>query len=137
MAQECPLTAPLVLKDLQGGFVGQTGTVWTIAPDCSFTVARQIGAKVGDPHKQGHLTAEQQQRLAALIGHTDLAGFPDRLGGAPQPNARQITISYGRTGSTVTLRPGGDADALQAASSDPRASQILELMRALDDMTGR
>jgi hypothetical protein len=40
MAEECPLSAPLVLKDTQSGFAGETGDVWTIAPDCSFTVAR-------------------------------------------------------------------------------------------------
>ena len=37
MAEECPLTAPLTLKDSQSGIAGETGTVWTIAPDCSFT----------------------------------------------------------------------------------------------------
>src|ERR1700693_1909911 len=90
MAQECPLAAPLVVKDLQSGFVGQTGTVWTIAPDCSFTVARQTGTKIGDPHKHGRLSPEQRQRLADMIRRSDLAGYPDRLGGAPQPNAHQI-----------------------------------------------
>ena len=53
MAEECPLTAPLTLKDSQSGIAGETGTVWTIAPDCSFTVARHIGPKVLDPYKQG------------------------------------------------------------------------------------
>ena len=43
MAEESLLSAPLIVKDLQGGFVGETGTVWTVAPDCSFTVARQTG----------------------------------------------------------------------------------------------
>jgi hypothetical protein len=136
MAQECPLAAPLVLKDLQSGFVGQTGTVWTVAPDCSFTIARQIGAKVGDPHKKGRLTAEQRQRLAVLIGRMDLAGFPDRIGGAPQPNARQITVSYGRTSSVLTLPPGGNADALSVADRDRRIRQLLELVHTLGGMIG-
>src|SRR5216684_9024810 len=50
-----PLSTALVLKDTQGGFAGETGMVWTIAPDCSYTVARQIGLKALDPHKQGRL----------------------------------------------------------------------------------
>lgn len=137
MAQECPLAAPLVLKDLQSGFVGQTGTVWTIAPDCNFTVARQIGGKVGDPYKQGQLTLEQRQQLAALIGRMNLAGFPDRLGGAPQPNAHQITVSYGHTVSVLTLPPGGNMNELSAASGDQRATQLLELAHALGVMIGK
>jgi hypothetical protein len=136
MAQECPLTAPLVLKDLQSGFVGQTGTVWTITPDCRFTIARQIGAKVGDPYKQGRLTPEQRQRLASLIARMDLTGFPDRLGDAPQPNARQITVSYGKAVSVLTLPPGGNSGALSAAGGDQRTAQLLELAHALSAMIG-
>src|SRR5262245_15512094 len=49
MAQQCGLTTPLVIKDLQSGYVGQTGTVWTLEPDCSYSVARQIGLKIGEP----------------------------------------------------------------------------------------
>jgi hypothetical protein len=39
MAQECPLWAALTIKDTQYGFAGATGTVWTIAPDFTFTIA--------------------------------------------------------------------------------------------------
>ena len=74
------MTAPLTVKDLQDGIVGQTGTVWTIAPDCSFTVARQIGLKIGDPYKQGRLTPEQQAQLKALLDRMAVAEFPAHLG---------------------------------------------------------
>ncbi len=86
LAQECPLIVPLIVKDLEGGFVGQTGTVWTIAPDCSFTVARQIGANVADPHKRGRLTLDQQKRLGALMGGVPL---PAQLGGVRMSRARE------------------------------------------------
>jgi len=46
VAQECPLSAALTLKDTQYGFAGETGTVWTIAPDFTFTIARHIGLKI-------------------------------------------------------------------------------------------
>jgi hypothetical protein len=136
MAQQCPLAAPLVVKDLQGGVVGQTGTIWTVAPDCSFTVARQIGAKIADAHKQGRLSAEQQQRLAALIGQANFAAFPDRLGGTPQPNGRQITVSYGRTVSVATLPPDAAPGASPATAGDQRVNQTIELARFLDDIIG-
>ncbi len=113
------MIAPLIVKDLQGGFVGQTGMVWTIAPDCSFTVARQIGANVADPHKQGRLTIEQQKRLGALMGGVPL---PAQLGGVTQANAHQISVSYGQTLATLSLAPP--------------SARVLELAEALWDMIG-
>ena len=95
MAEECPLTAPLIVKDIQGGFVGQTGTVWTVAPDCSFTVARQTGPKTADPHKQGRLTPDQEKRLAALLARIELAALPSSSGACRR---RMRTRSRCRTG---------------------------------------
>src|SRR5689334_13449729 len=63
LAQECPLSAPLVLKDTQDGYFGQSGTVWKIAPDCDFTVAQQIGRKISEPLKRGRLTSKQRIQL--------------------------------------------------------------------------
>jgi hypothetical protein len=137
LAQECSLTAPLTLKDTQDGFAGQTGTVWTIAPDCSFTVARQLGQKIGDPYKQGRLTPEQQAQLKELLDRMALANLPERLGGGPQVNARRITVSYGEKVSRLTLAPGGgDLSALRAASGDDPAGRMLELADTLKGMTG-
>jgi hypothetical protein len=135
MAQECLLTAPLVVKDLQSGFVGQTGTVWSVGSDCTYTVARQIGQKVLEPHKRGRLNGEQQQRLAALIGRADLASPPKQLGAEPQPNLRQVTVSYGKTASSRNLPSNGE-EGLRAANNDPSVSAFLELRRALDEIIG-
>ena len=136
MTKQCPLTAPLILKDLQGGFVGQTGTVWTIAPDCSFTVARQTGPKIADPHKNGRLTSDQEKRLAALLARTELAALPKQLGGVPQANAHQITVSYGRMLCVLNLPPAGGSADPQRASADPLAAWVVELGDALKDMIG-
>src|SRR5438045_7179415 len=84
MAQECPLSAPLTIKDTQSGFAGETGTVWTIAPDCSYTVSRQIGLQTLDPHKQGRLTQEQQAQLRKLLDRIAAAGLPKQLGAGTQ-----------------------------------------------------
>jgi hypothetical protein len=137
MAEECPLSAPLTLKDTQGGFAGETGTVWTIASDCSFTIARQIGLKVLDPHKQGQLTREQQARLKELLDRMAVAPLPERLGGEPQVNARRITLSYGGKQSALSLPAGsGDLNALRAVAGDDPAGRILELAHTLKGMTG-
>ena len=88
IAKECPLSAPLTLKDTQSGFAGETGTVWTIAPDCNFTIARQIGVKVLEPLKRGHLTIDQQARLKDMLDRSaqfDLSK-QRRAAGEPAPD---------------------------------------------------
>jgi len=136
LAQECPMTAPLTVKDLQDGIVGQTGTVWTIAPDCSFTVARQIGLKIGDPYKQGRLTPEQQAQLKALLDRMPVAEFPAQLG-SPQVNARRIAISYAGKEAVLILPPGGgDLSTLRTRAGDDPAGRMLELADILKGMMG-
>jgi hypothetical protein len=137
MAQECPLSAALVLKDTQGGFTGETGMVWTIAPDCSYTIARQIGLRVLDPHKQGRLAPEQQARLDELLDRMAAAPPPERLGGEPQVNARRITLSYGAIQSVLNVPlGGGDPSRLRAAAADEQTRRMLELADDLKAMTG-
>ena len=135
MAQECPLSAPLTVTDTQAGFAGETGTVWTISPDCSFTVARQIGLKVLDPHKQGRLSAEQQAHLRDLMNRMAAAPLPKETG-TPQVNARRITLSYGSQQSILSLPPGGDVGTLGATAGDGPAGRMLELAHTLKGMTG-
>ena len=136
MAQECPLSAPLTLKDTQVGFAGETGTVWTITPDCCYTIARQIGLKTLDPYKQGRLTPEQQGQLKDLLDRIVAAGLPQQLGAGPQVNARRITLSYDGKDSVLTLAPGGgDLSALRAAAGNDQAGALLELADGVKGMT--
>ena len=136
MAEECPLSAPLVLKDLQSGVAGETGNVWTIAPDCRFTVARQIGLSVLQPHKQGQLTAHQRLQLKEMMDRMTATALPDQLGG-PQVNARRITLAYGGKQSVLTLPPGGgDLKSLRAAAGDESTRLMLDLADNLKSMAG-
>jgi hypothetical protein len=137
MAEECPLSAPLVLKDVQSGFAGETGNVWTIAPDCSFTVARQIGLKMLDPYKQGQLTPEQRTQLKEMMDRMTATALPAQIGAAPQANARQITLSYGDRQSVLSLPPGGgDLNTLRAAAGDDSTRLMLDLADKMKTMTG-
>lgn len=136
MAKECPLSAPLVLKDTQSGVAGETGNVWTIAPDCSFTVARQIGLNVLQPHKQGQLTPEQRTHLEELMDRMTATALPEQLGGGPQVNARRVTLSYGGRQSVLNLPPGGgDLGTLRAAAGDEPTRLMLDLANNLKAMT--
>ena len=135
LAQECPLSAPLTLKDTQAGFAGETGTVWTITPDCSYTIAPQIGLKTLDPHTQGRLTPKQQKQLKDLLDRMVAADLPAQLGAGPQVNARRIALSYDGKGSVLTLPPGGgDLSALRAAAGDGQAGRLLELANGVKAM---
>lgn len=137
LAQECPLKAPLTLKDTQDGFAGQTGTVWTVAPDCSFTVMHQIGPTISNPYRRGRLTLEQQAHLKELLAQAAVADMPEQLGGGPQVNARRITLSYGGKVAVLTMAPGGgDLSGLHAAADDDPAGRLLGLADSLNRMTG-
>jgi hypothetical protein len=137
MAEECALSAPLVLKDTQSGVAGETGNVWTIAPDCSFTVARQIGLNVLQPHKQGQLTPQQRLQLKQMMDRMTATALPEQLGGEPQVNARHITLAYGGRQSVLTLPPGGgDLASLRAAAGDDSTRLMLDLANDLKTMTG-
>ena len=135
MAEECALKASLVVSDLGAGVVGPTGTVWTVSADCGFAVARQVGLNPAPPHKRGQLTADQRRKLAVLLTAVEGAALPSRLGAAPQPNAPQITVAYGKTRCVLTLPPPGRArDA--SAPVDAREARIRNLAQGLRDMLG-
>jgi len=137
MAEECPLSAPLVLKDIQSGFAGETGNVWTIAPDCSFTVARQVGPNVFGPDKQGQLTAQQRTQLKELLDRMTATALPAQFGSGPQVNARRITLDYSGKQSVLSLPPGGgDLGALRATAGDDSTRLMLDLADNLKTMTG-
>jgi hypothetical protein len=136
MAQESSLSAPLVLKDVQSGFAGETGRVWTISPDGGYTVARQIGLKELEPDQQGRLTPQQWAQLKTLLDRLAVTA-PRQLGGAPQVNARRITLSYGGKQSVLNLPPaGGDPGASRSAAGDDPTRLILQLADDLRAMTG-
>jgi len=137
MADECPLSAPLVLKDTQSGFAGETGNVWTIAPDCSFTVARQVGPNMLEPDKRGQLTAQQRTQLKEMLDRMTATALPEQVGGGPQVNARRITLAYGGKQSVLNLPPGGgDLGTLRAAAGDASTRLMLGLADDLKAMTG-
>jgi hypothetical protein len=137
MAEECSLSAPLVLKDTQSGFAGETGNVWTIAPDCSFTVARQVGLSVLPPHKQGQLTAQQRTQLKEFLDRMTATALPEQVGSGPQVNARRITLDYGGKQSVLSLPPGGgDLGALRAAAGDDATRLMLDVADGLKAMAG-
>src|SRR5690348_3372092 len=66
-ASDYQLEMTLTVKDMQDGFAGTTGTVWTIKPDCTFRVSRLLNQKVTEPYREGRLTPEQRARLSEIL----------------------------------------------------------------------
>src|SRR5262249_44605770 len=131
LANGCMLTMTLTVKDTQDGFAGTTGTIWTIAPDCTFRVSRLFGQHVAAPHLQGSLTPEQQARLADLLAKTVVAELPAQGGETPSVNARRITLEYGGKVSVLSMGPGDrDLDALRAGGPRGPARRLLEVAGA-------
>ena len=76
-----------------------------VAPDCSFTIARQSGLEVLGAYKQVLLTSQQRARFVELLERMTATALPERLGGGPQVDVRRITLASG-------------GNALRAAASD-------------------
>jgi hypothetical protein len=133
-AADCRMKTALTLKDSQDGFAGSTGTVWTIKPDCSYTVARFIGTGATQQLREGALAPEQQSQLAALIA-ANLGAGPVRVGERAPVNAHQLTIEYDGRISVLDLG-SGMAELSDVAKRDDAARRIIEVSEAVKRATG-
>ena len=138
MSAECADTmAPLTLKDSRGGFAGYTGTVWTIAPDGSFTVSRFVNAAVHDPHRRGHLTPEQQSILSRLLVEKGATSLPARIGEPAQVNPHQIILECGGRMTVLNLPP--DINALESVKNMDQSSparKVVDILETVQRLTG-
>jgi hypothetical protein len=136
-ATDYPLETTLTVKDMQDGFAGTTGTVWTIRPDCTFRVSRLFNQKVTEPCREGHLTPEQRARLSEILTKGAMAELPAQLGDASQVNARRITIEYGDKVSVLSIAPGDrDMRALQELNALDPSRRLLDVAMAVKEMLG-
>jgi hypothetical protein len=135
-ADGCPLTSPLTLSDTQEGFAGEVGPVWTVLPDCSFSIARRFGADTENPSRQGQLTRTQQTRLGVLLSDLELTTLPAEVGDGPPVNPRRLAVSYGGRRTVLILPPGETELAALASSlsSDP-ARRVVSFAIGISQLT--
>jgi hypothetical protein len=136
-AADCPATMPLTLKEAQGGFVGMTGIVWSIRPDCTYSVSHFVNDKVQEPHLTGKLTPEQKAKLEAVLSEKAVAGLPAQVGEPAKVNPHRISLDYDGKTATLNLPPGTTgAEALKASSPADPARRLMEVSEAIKNITG-
>jgi hypothetical protein len=103
LTKEGKLTEKLVVKDVQGGFVGFTGKQYTIDPDGSWDESTVKGIRLRTI-RSGTLTKTQLAKLAEALKKYDVSTLKNE--GKPMANPRVIGVTYGKTTAELNL-PGG------------------------------
>ena len=106
LTKEGKLSATLTLKDVQGGFAGFTGVVWTIRPDGTWDRKRIVGRATRKPDLNGKLSARQLQQIADALAHAQMSKLPARLGKFRGANPHMVTLGWGKQQCAWTLRSG-------------------------------
>ncbi len=100
------LSATLTLKDVQGGFAGFTGIIWTVRPDGSWDRKQIVGRATRKLDLNGKLNAKQLQQIADVLAHAQMNKLPVRLGKFRGANPHMVTLTWGKRQCVWTLPPG-------------------------------
>jgi hypothetical protein len=131
------LGARLVVRDAQGGFVGETATVTTIEPDGTFRIASLVNGRALAPERTGRLAPEALRALARTLA-TELAEPlpPSIEAGRAAANPHRVQITYGEASSALVLpagsAPGAAAPAFPEGEAAARFVRIWSAARALE-----
>ena len=106
LTRDGKLSGTLTLKDVQGGFAGFTGVIWTIRPDGSWDRKRFINRTMRKADQQGKLTAKQLHSLADVLAHAQVDKLPPKMGKFRGANPHVVTLSWGKNQCAWTLSPG-------------------------------
>lgn len=111
------LSAPLELREGQGGFAGTSGQVWRIGTDGTYSVARFLNKDEQPPHARGQLRPGQLAALAAALRESQLASLPPNLGIGSIVNPRTTELRYGAQRIVMSQAPGDVAASASASAS--------------------
>jgi hypothetical protein len=128
-----PLTEKVELEELQTGFAGTTGTIWTVEPDGRYTIAGKVNEQL-TPRQEGTLDAAQLSKIAETLAAADAENLPAEMG-EPQPvNPKVIILRVGEKASTFTTAGALDPD--QAAGDDDPRSRLLKIAASIKEVVG-
>jgi hypothetical protein len=125
------LKHPLTLLDAQGGFVGLTGTLWSIERDGRWTRQRYIQRPVpGTEEAAGRLTRRQLARLASTLAEQDLAGLPQIVGQRQAANPHVFRLKFG-TQETALELPAARPLPMVPPPGDPQVARFVTIVKAI------
>jgi hypothetical protein len=128
-----PLTEKVELQELQTGFAGTTGTVWTVEPDGRYTIAGKVNEQL-TPRQEGTLDAAQLSKIAETLAAADAENLPTEMGEPPPVNPQTIILRVGEKSSTFNTIGGVDPD--QAAGDDDPRSRLLKIAASIKEVVG-
>jgi len=100
LTKDGQLTHQLKVVQLQGGFAGNTGVQYTIAPDGSWT-SESIFKQKATPKNKGKLTEKDLAKLGVILEKYDLAKLPAKSGKPPGANPHTITFEFGKLNASL------------------------------------
>ena len=103
--QDGKLAHTLEIRDVQGGFAGFTGRLWTVEPSGRWTLSRVMNQKA-EVEKKGELTKEELATLAKELARHDLARLTSKAPGRPMANPHVVSIKFGKLDVSLTLGAG-------------------------------
>ena len=105
LKQNGHLIGELEFRNAQSGFVGITGTVWTILPDGAIEGSRFINDTVLSPYKLCQLKRHDLATIANSLSQGNFIELPSEIASQPTVNPHHITIRLGEKSSTLKLQP--------------------------------
>jgi hypothetical protein len=103
LTKDGTLKHPLEILDVQGGFAGFTGTLWSVQPNGEW----KRSAVVQKKHKlqqEGKLSPKQLRELATALARYDLLHLDDH--GRVSANPHNVSITFGKHSCEIRLGAG-------------------------------
>ena len=129
------LKQPLTLLDAQGGFVGLSGTIWSIEPDGTWVRKRYVNRPVpGAKDATGRLTPRQLRRLARILAEQDLAGLPPIVGRRQGANPHLVRVTYGTQEVTLELPAARPMPSAPPSGADEQLARFIAIVQAIREL---
>jgi hypothetical protein len=103
LTKEGTLKHPLEILDVQGGFAGFTGTLWSVRPDGEWKRSAVVQKK-NKLLNEGKLSSKQLRELAATLAKYDLLHLDDQ--GRVAANPHNVSITFGKHSCEIRLGAG-------------------------------
>lgn len=120
------LTQTLVVKDLQGGFVGFTGKQYTVEPSGKWMEDAVTGVRLRTT-RSGTLDAEQLRTLGAELKKYGAATLTKA--GMPTANPRVIAVAFGKHSAELTMPAKSPAPEADPKTVEGRFGGVLKAVR--------